>query len=197
MLPWLDSAGQLSPVEHAASYWAASRAKRGATCLWCFWLWAIKLHNISNQAEETEKGQQPSNDASLPKYSHRYNEGCRAGLMCLIKWTNIVSRGKQTRRNNNKLPGLPCAIGGIVLPDYRAWRVKRKRAGCTGSQRQLMPKEQNNPWKTIILHHKRAGWKHGNSLPTCWWGACAGSQVLSATVWGCLPIMEKITQLTF
>lgn len=125
----LGSAGQLSPVKRAAPYGAALPGLTGSHMFVMFLTLSNKTAHFKPSGRDGKKGSSP--EMSLSKYSHRYNEGCGARFMCLIKWTNIVSRLR--RKKINRLWDFSCAIGGIVLPAQRISRARRKR--YVGSQR--------------------------------------------------------------
>lgn len=121
-------------LKRAAPYGAASPGLTGSHMFVMFLTLSNKTAHFQPSGRDGKKGQQPRNDASLSKYSHRYNEGCGARFMCLIKWTNIVSRLRRGKKIN-RLWDFSCAIGGIVFPAQRISRARRKRARCAGSLR--------------------------------------------------------------
>lgn len=189
------------PAESGLNALLLTELLRGEPHVWdVFWLWAMKVRNISNQAEETEKGQQPSNDASLPKYSHGYNEGCGARLMCLIKWTNMVSRGQQPEKKQQQTAGILLCHIHVARSSYTEGK---KEEGWIHWITEVWHRSGSK--KNTMIHGRQSFYiikTQGENLATAcrcefWWGACAGRQVLSATVWGRLPIMKTITQLTF
>lgn len=180
-------------LKRAAPYGAASPGLTGSHMFVMFLTLSNKTAHFKPSGRDGKKGQQPRNDASLSKYSHRYNEGCGARFMCLIKWTNIVSRLRG--KKNQQTVGFFLCHRRVSVAGAENIEGKKEE----GSIRWITEVLNRDPWKTVILPCKRA---KAENLATvcrceCWRGACAGRQVLSAAVWGRLPIMETITQLTF